>query len=82
MNSPPYVPAKLEKYKDTNPIVYALLSQKFPNHILNDFQLPYLGSPLQMINSFVYAQAENPRFKPKKEKLYGPEIMYFVDYLH
>lgn len=29
----------------------------------------------------VYNKARNPRYKPKKEKLYGPEIMYFTNFL-
>ena len=68
--------------KDTNPILFSTLSQNFPHKILKDFKIDYLRSPLQLLNSIVYAQATNPKWKPKKEYIFGQQIMYFTDYLH
>lgn len=79
---PLFVPAPVSNLKSASPILHAILSQRFPHKILQDFKLEFLRSPFQLINSMVYAQATNPRFKPRKEKLYGQELMYFTDYLH
>ena len=71
----------VEGLKNSHKVLYNVLTSSFPHQLITS-QIDYLYSPEQMIKSMLFGRARNIRFKPKKEKLYGPEFMNFVEYLH